>query len=139
MQNFCHQTEIENTPWRIRIFLHMSHANCTRKLKNVANQSILGNRTKTSCRGYSSSPRRHHTGLSELTGKKQQQPTIYNLVWRDTHARTTQESYLARAMREPRRERQAPSQPTGSYNRSYFEVHIYTHNLELLNLSLYWA
>ena len=48
--------------------------------------------------------------------KKQQQPTIYNLAWHDAHARTTQESHLARAMRDPRRVRRAPSQPTGSYN-----------------------
>ena len=63
----------------------------------------------------SSSPHRHHTGLSELRGKKQQQPTIYNLAWRDAHARTTQESHLARAMRDSRRVRRTPSQPTGSY------------------------
>ena len=55
----------------------------------------------------SSSPHRHHTGLSELRGKKQQQPTIYNLAWRDAHARTTQESHLARAMRDLRRVRRA--------------------------------
>ena len=64
----------------------------------------------------SSSPRCHHTGLSELRGKKQQQPTIYNLAWRDAHARTTQESHLARAMRDLRSVRRTPSQPTGSYN-----------------------
>ena len=51
----------------------------------------------------------HHTGLSELRGKKQQQPTIYNLAWRDAHARTTQESHLARATRDPRKVRRAPS------------------------------
>ena len=62
-----------------------------------------------SSRKYSSSsPRRHHTGLSELRGKKQQQPTTYNLAWRDAHARTTHESHLARAMRDPRRVLRAP-------------------------------
>ena len=76
-----------------------------------------GQEDANSSRKYSSSsPRRHHTGLSELGGKKQQQPTICNLAWRDAHARTTQESHLARAMRDPRRVRRAPSQPTGSYN-----------------------
>ena len=70
-----------------------------------------------SIRNYSSSsPRRHNTGLSELRGKKQQQPTIYNLAWRDAHARTTQESHLTCAMRDPRTVWRAPSQPTGSYN-----------------------
>ena len=70
-----------------------------------------------SSRKYSSSsPRRHHTRLSELRGKKQQQQTIYNLPWRDAHARTTQESHLARAMWDPRTVRRVPSQPTGAYN-----------------------
>ena len=47
------------------------------------------------------------TGLSELRGKKQQQQqqTIYNLAWRDAHARTTQELHLARTMRTPCRAR----------------------------------
>ena len=58
-----------------------------------------------------SSPHRHHTGLSDLGDKKQQQPTIYNLAWRDAHARTTQESHrhLDRTTWDPRRVRRAPS------------------------------
>ena len=78
-----------------------------------------------SSRKYSSSsPRRHQTGLSELGGEKQQQPRIYNLAWRDAHARTTQESHLARTIRDPCRVRRAPSQPTGSYNISTLPCHV---------------
>ena len=82
-------------------------------------------RKYSSSSSSSSSPCRHHTRLSELRGKKQQQPTIYNLAWRDAHARTSQESHLACAMRDPCRVRRAPSQPTGSYNiyvRLFFSI-----------------
>ena len=51
----------------------------------------------------------YNTGLSELRDKKQQLPTIYNLAWRDAHARTTQESHLARTTWDPRRVRRALS------------------------------
>ena len=99
MLSTCH---VPDNPW-----LASSHTTSRDQRQVGANDS----------RKYSSSsPRRHHTGLSELRGKKQQQPTIYNLAWHDAHAHTTQESHLARTMRDPRRVRRAPSQPTGSYN-----------------------